>query len=167
MGRRGRAGDGLMHGGRSCFTRSVAGFLAALLLCGLAGGRTPAAAQTPPPAVPPPDTAAPAAGQDASDAIVLNFEGADIREVIHSLAGALGINYLIDPRVEGQITIRTTGKIPRSELFPIFNQILRSIGIAAVRVGEVYNIVPIAEAKTRAIVSRSAMSVRMSKFARG
>jgi general secretion pathway protein D len=88
------------------------------------------------------------------DAIVLNFEGADIREVIHSLAGALEINYLIDPRVEGQVTIRTTGKIPRSELFPVFNQILRSIGIAAVRVGEVYNIVPIAEAKTRVIVSR-------------
>jgi general secretion pathway protein D len=160
MGRRGRAGDGLMHGGRSCFTRSVAGLLAAVLLCGLAGGRTPAAAQTPPPAAPPPDAAAPApaTGQDASDAIVLNFEGADIREVIHSLAGALGINYLIDPRVEGQVTIRTTGKIPRTELFPIFNQILRSIGIAAVQVGEVYNIVPIAEAKTRAIVSRAAMA---------
>ena len=95
------------------------------------------------------------------DAIVLNFEGADIREVIHSLAGALEINYLIDPRVEGQVTIRTTGKIPRAELFPIFNQILRSIGIAAVRVGEVYNIVPIAEAKTRVIVSREQLA-RMS-----
>ena len=48
--------------------------------------------------VPPPAPAEPA---DADhDAIVLNFEGADIREVIHSLAGALGINYLIDPRVE-------------------------------------------------------------------
>jgi len=89
------------------------------------------------------------------DAIVLNFEKADIREVVHSLAGALGINYLLDPRVEGQVTIRTTGKIPRSDLFPIFNQILRSIGIAAVKVGEVYNIMPIAEAKTRVGVSRA------------
>jgi general secretion pathway protein D len=160
MGRRGRAGDGLKHGGTSSFARFVAGLLAALLLCGLTDGHRPASAQPPPPAAPPPDVGVPppAAGPDASDAIVLNFEGADIREVIHSLAGALGINYLIDPRVEGQVTIRTTGKIPRAELFPIFNQILRSIGIAAVRVGEVYNIVPIAEAKTRAIVSRAAMA---------
>lgn len=97
-------------------------------------------------------------GGPAEDAIVLNFEAADIREVVHSLASALEINYLIDPRVEGQVTIRTTGKIPRSELFPIFNQILRSIGIAAVKVGEVYNIVPIADAKTRVIVSRSQMA---------
>ncbi len=107
------------------------------------------------PAGAPPDAAVPGV---AEDAIVLNFESADIREVVHSLASALEINYLIDPRVEGQVTIRTTGKIPRSELFPIFNQILRSIGIAAVQVGEVYNIVPIADAKTRVIVSRAQLS---------
>jgi general secretion pathway protein D len=88
------------------------------------------------------------------DAIVLSFENADIREVIASLAGALGISYEIDPRVEGQVTIRTTGKIPRRELFPIFNQILRSVGVAAVKVGQIYNIMPIAEAKTRVNVDR-------------
>ncbi|MBY0278155.1 hypothetical protein K2Z84_22700, partial [Candidatus Binatia bacterium] len=107
----------------------------------------------PPPPPAPADAAAPVPAPEGpgDDAIVLNFEKADIREVVHSLAGALGINYLLDPRVEGQVTIRTapTGKIPRSDLFPIFNQILRSIGIAAVKVGEVYNIMPIAEAKTR------------------
>lgn len=110
------------------------------------------------PVDPAPPPSAGAAQGVAEDAIVLNFEAADIREVVHSLASALEINYLIDPRVEGQVTIRTTGKIPRSELFPIFNQILRSIGIAAVKVGEVYNIVPIADAKTRVIVSRSQLS---------
>ena len=68
--------------------------------------------------------------------------------------GALGINYTIDPRIEGQVTIRTTGKIAREDLFPLFNQILRNNGIAAVRVGEIYQILPVAEAKTRAIVPR-------------
>src|SRR3954452_7450433 len=75
---------------------------------------------------------------DTDEAVVLNFEGADIREVIHSLATALGINYVIDPRVQGQVTIRTTGKIARRDLFPIFHQILRANGIAAVKVGDVY-----------------------------
>ena len=44
------------------------------------------------------------------EAMVLNFERADIREVIHSLATALGISYTLDPRIEGQVTIRTTGQ---------------------------------------------------------
>ncbi|MBI3797318.1 MAG: hypothetical protein HY268_10190, partial [Deltaproteobacteria bacterium] len=97
---------------------------------------------------------------DTDEAVVLNFEGADIREVIHSLATALGINYVIDPRVQGQVTIRTTGKIARRDLFPIFHQILRSNGIAAVKVGDVYQIGPVGEAKTRAGVSANAAARR-------
>src|SRR5438128_518757 len=87
--------------------------------------------------------------------MVLNFERADIREVIHSLATALGISYTIDPRIEGQVTIRTNGKIAREDLFPLFNQILRNNGIAAVKVGDIYQILPVAEAKTRASVPPS------------
>src|SRR5439155_1609295 len=87
--------------------------------------------------------------------MVLNFERADIREVIHSLATALGISYTIDPRIEGQVTIRTAGKIAREDLWPLLNQILRNNGIAAVKVGDVYQILPVAEAKTRAIIPRS------------
>src|SRR5262245_41303746 len=72
-----------------------------------------------------------ALGED--EAMVLNFERADIREVIHSLATALGLSYTIDPRIEGQVTIRTTGRIARKNLFPLFNEILRNNGIAAVK----------------------------------
>ena len=104
---------------------------------------------------PPAGAAAQAEGDQPlgeEEAMVLNFERADIREVIHSLATALGISYTIDPRIEGQVTIRTTGKIAREDLFPLLNQILRNNGIAAVKVGNVYQILPVAEAKTRAIV---------------
>src|SRR5262249_49298908 len=100
------------------------------------------------------ESPAPKGAVDTDEAVVLNFEGADIREVIHSLATALGINYVIDPRVQGQVTIRTTGKIARRDLFPIFHQILRSNGIAAVKVGDIYQIGPVGEAKTRAAVPR-------------
>jgi general secretion pathway protein D len=92
------------------------------------------------------------------EAMVLNFERADIRDVIHSLATALGLSYTIDPRIEGQITLRTTGKIPREDLFPLLNQILRNNGIAAVKVGDLYQFLPVGEAKTRAIIPRSAAS---------
>ena len=88
--------------------------------------------------------------------MVLNFERADIREVIHSLATALGISYTLDPRIEGQVTIRTTGKISRRDLFPLFNQILRQNGIVAVQQGDLWQILPVAEGKTRAIIPRGA-----------
>src|SRR5262245_39016149 len=90
------------------------------------------------------------------EAMVSNFERADIREVIHSLATALGISYMLDPRIEGQVTIRTSGRISRRELFPLFSQILRQNGIAAVKTGDIYQILPVAEAKTRAIIRRGA-----------
>src|SRR5262249_51905572 len=77
------------------------------------------------------------------------------RDVIHSLATALGLSYTIDPRIEGQVTLRTTGKIPREDLFPLLNQILRNNGIAAVKVGDLYQFLPVAEAKTRAIIPRT------------
>ena len=92
--------------------------LAVLLLPSAIDAQPDAGNAAPPPPPPPADAGAPAnAGETpGDDAIVLNFEKADIREVVHSLAGALGINYLLDPRVEGQVTIRTapTGKSSRS-----------------------------------------------------
>lgn len=144
--------------------RWIVGLVAALAVA--LAGLVPARAQdsAAPPAPPPaaPDAAAPPAPEPAAedralgdeDAMVLNFERADIREVIHSLATALGLSYTIDPRIEGQVTIRTTGRISREDLFPLFNQILRNNGIAAVRVGNLYQILPVAEAKTRAIIPR-------------
>src|SRR5205809_4802337 len=111
-----------------------------------------ARAQNAPPA---PDGPAGEGPLGEEEAMVLNFERADIREVIHSLATALGISYTIDPRIEGQVTIRTAGKIAREDLWPLLNQILRNNGIAAVKVGDVYQILPVAEAKTRAIIPRS------------
>jgi general secretion pathway protein D len=114
------------------------------------GGATNSSAQEGSESAPPPVQAAPPPVQeDTDEAIVLNFEGADIREVINSLATALGINYSIDPRVQGQVTIRTTGKIARRDLFPIFHEILRSNGIAATKIGDIYQIAPVGEAKTR------------------
>ena len=128
----------------------------------------PPTVPAPPSTVPPPATIPPAPADQAppgasdadrplgdEEAMVLNFERADIREVIHSLATALGLSYTMDPRIEGNITIRTTGKIARDDLFPLFNEILRNNGIAAVKVGDLYQIVPVSEAKTRAILPKT------------
>ena len=129
---------------------AIAWLIQGTLVMAQEGGAAPA----PPPAPP----AAPLRLDEATsgdEAVVLNFEGADIREVIHSLATALGISYTIDPRVQGQVTIRTTGRIAGRDLFPIFHQILRANGITAVKVGNLYQIAPVGEAKTKAPLSRN------------
>lgn len=84
-----------------------------------------------------------------AELIELNFEGADIREVIQGLAAGLCIHYSIDPRVQGAVTLRTASKIRGQDLFPLFHQILRLHGIAAVKVGDIYHIAPVGEAKTK------------------
>jgi general secretion pathway protein D len=96
----------------------------------------------------------PAASADIpeKDTIVLNFENADIREVIYSLAVAMNINYWVDPRVQGQVTVRTSGRLARADLWPIFHQLLRNNGFAAVKSGDLYSIVPAEEAKTRLVI---------------
>jgi type II secretory pathway component GspD/PulD (secretin) len=81
---------------------------------------------------------------------LLNFEQADIREVIYTFAAALSINYWLDPRVQGQVTARSFGPIYVDDLYPVFMQILRSNGYAAVKQGDLYMIVPAEEGKTRA-----------------
>lgn len=108
-----------------------------------------APASVPAPAAPKADAGSGDVG--AADSIVLNFENADIREVIYSLAVAMSINYWIDPRVQGQVTVRTSGKLSRADLAPIFHQLLRNNGFAAVKNGDLYSIVPAEEAKTRLI----------------
>jgi general secretion pathway protein D len=125
----------------------------AVLGAAVAAADTPVPTPEAPPANGKPGASpAPKATPAADDSVVLNFEGADIREVIHSLADSLGINYQIDPRIQGQVTIRTTGPIAKEDLFPIFNRILRSNGISSVQVGDIYQIIPVAEAKTKAII---------------
>jgi general secretion pathway protein D len=79
--------------------------------------------------------------------ISLNFNRADLVEVIHILAQHLGINYTIDPEVRGTVTIYSAQPISQEDLFPIFHQILRINGAVAVKNGDLYRIALIKDAK--------------------
>lgn len=84
--------------------------------------------------------APPAGAQD----IVLNFEGADLREVIRVVMGdMLGENYTIDPKVNGTVTIHTSQAINRAAVTPILETVLRMNGAAMVKVNGAYKIGPL------------------------
>ncbi len=78
--------------------------------------------------------------------VVLNFDDADLYEVIRTFAEILNINYIADPGLRGKVTIHTAGGVDRRDLFPIFYQILRANGLTAVRDGNLYHILPLKEA---------------------
>lgn len=76
--------------------------------------------------------------------IVLNFEGADLREVIRVVMGdMLAENYTIDPKVNGAVTIHTTQAISRTAVMPILETVLRMNGAAMVRENGAYKISPL------------------------
>ncbi len=79
--------------------------------------------------------------------VVLNFDNADLYEVIRVIADILKINYIIDPRVKGTVNIHTSGQITPEGLLGIFQSILRLNGATAIPKEGLYEIVPLAEAK--------------------
>ena len=78
--------------------------------------------------------------------IVLNFDNADLYEVIRTIGEILQLNYIVDPNIRGRVTINTAGRLGREELFPVFFQILEANGLTAVKEGNLYKIIRMKEA---------------------
>ena len=78
---------------------------------------------------------------------MLNFEGADLREVVRNILGdILNENYTIDPAVGGTVTIRTSSGIPRDALPATLETLLRANGATMIKSGGLYMVVPQAAA---------------------
>lgn len=88
---------------------------------------------------------------------IWNLTNADIRAVIAEVSRITGKNFIIDPRVEGKISIISTQAISDKELYPVFLSMLQVSGYAAVENGNVTKIVPNMEAKTLSPDSLSLM----------
>jgi len=89
----------------------------------------------------------PPAAQVTGGGIVLNFEAADLREVVRNILGdILNESYTIDPAVGGQVTIRTSAGIPREALPATLETLLRMNGATMVKEGGLYKVLPSAAA---------------------
>ncbi len=87
--------------------------------------------------------------------VELNFDDADLYEVIRAFADILDINYIIEPDVSGRVTIHTAGQLRKENLFPIFFQILDVNGLTAVKEGNLYRILPLKNAPRLSIATGS------------
>ena len=76
----------------------------------------------------------------------LSLQNASLIEVVDALCRQLKINYILDPRVEGGVILNTYGEVTNIDTRSLLDLILRINGAAMVQVGEIYRIVPLADA---------------------
>lgn len=87
-------------------------------------------------------TLRPAGGRGEGD-ITLNFEGADMREVIKFImTDTLNLNYILSPEVQGQVTLQTSRPITSADLLPLLEDLLKMNGSVMIREGDNYRIMP-------------------------
>ena len=83
------------------------------------------------------------AGIDDAGPITLNVENGDIREIVRNLIGdALGEGFVIDPAVNGTVTVRTAKGIKRSDVIPTLEMLLRTVKAVLVKDGNYWRILP-------------------------
>jgi len=91
------------------------------------------------------------------DGVEMNFDGADVQTVAKALLGdILQLNFVVDPRVQGNVTLASSGPIPRKDVLPAFESVLRMSNAAIVHSGNLVKIVPIPEAGAAGAISLGA-----------
>ncbi|MFI7803494.1 type II secretion system protein D precursor [Pseudomonas sp. DD1] len=79
--------------------------------------------------------------------VQLNFVDAEIQAVVRALSRATGQQFLVDPRVKGNLTLVSEGQVPAHQAYDMLLAALRMQGFSVVDVGGVAQVVPEADAK--------------------
>jgi general secretion pathway protein D len=110
----------------------------AILLAALAAGllaAAPAAAQQ---AAPPP----------GEDLVSLDFEGAELADVIDAIAQMTKTNFIYDDRVRGRVTIVSPEPMTVDQAYAVFESVLQVKGFTTVRTpGGALKVIPVRDAK--------------------
>ena len=77
-----------------------------------------------------------------------NLRQANIRSVIEAVSQSTGKNFLIDPRVQGKVSIVSSKAITSEELYQVFLSMLQVSGYAAIPTGKVIKIIPNIDARS-------------------
>lgn len=81
------------------------------------------------------------------DEFSLNLKDVDIRTLIETVADATGKNFIIDPRITGNISVVTSTPLKAKQVYDVFLSILKVHGYSAVPNGNIIKIIPNITAK--------------------
>ncbi len=100
------------------------------------------------------------AAKPKEEEFTLNYESLDIRAVVQSIMGEmLRESFTIHPLTAGTATIRYSKPIPKSELIPILETLLRQNGQIMVREDGIYKVMPQAIGVKGSVTPRIATTV--------
>jgi len=94
----------------------------------------------------------------ASDAdVVLNLSSVPLQQAAKTVLGdMIGVNYVVDPRVDGVVSVQTTQPVTKAGALELFQAALAPIGAVLVQSRGIYRIAPADQAATGAIATGSA-----------
>lgn len=77
---------------------------------------------------------------EGADIVELNYEQADLRQVLEDLAEAVDISLVTDSSIDARVTIRTSADRPlqRDDIWPLIRVISRNAGVTLERLGDFY-----------------------------
>ena len=101
-------------------------------------------------------SAPPATGSgNGTNAAALNFVGAEIESVIRAVGHYTNVNFVIDPRVKGTITLVSEKTMTKAQAFALLASALRMQGYAVVMGDGYAKVVPESDAKLQAGLPKS------------
>ncbi len=87
------------------------------------------------------------AARAPDERVSLNFVNADVESVVRAMGQFLKRDFVLDPRVKGQITLATDQPVTRADAYNLLLTSLRFQGFTIVESGGVYKVLPEADAK--------------------
>jgi general secretion pathway protein D len=118
------------------------------------GSRQPSNPSAAPPVTAPsmPIPAAADTAQREGGKVLINYENADLYDVINDISTMLGLTPLIvDSEVKGSVNIISSGPMAKADVLPLFNLILKNNNAALIKQGDMYQIVPISSAVKKGV----------------
>lgn len=86
--------------------------------------------------------------------VTIDFNNVDINVFIKFVSELTGKNFVVDPRVKGNVTIISPTKISINEAYRVFESVLEVHGFSTVKSGRVVKILPTPDARTKNIETR-------------
>ncbi|WP_421547761.1 type II secretion system secretin GspD [Pseudomonas sp. QD4] len=97
------------------------------------------------------------AAAEAKRQWTLNMKDAELQDLVSEVGEITGKTMVLDPRMSGKVTVQSASAMDREGIYSLFLTVLRSQGFAALDQGDRVLIVPVSEAKTKAVGSKIAV----------
>lgn len=78
--------------------------------------------------------------------VAIDYMNADVTEVVRQILNQLGTSYIIHPAVKGTVSVRVAENLTETQILDMLQGLLRMSGAIMLRDGELWRVVPLAEA---------------------